>query len=242
MQSLSAADVLNLWEQGVGLHAIDQGLLVLSRAFPEHDYEYLTTRALGHRDALLFEVHRRTFGDRLDAYTQCPECQEPLEFSLSCERLSGDPTHGEALTKIVTIQGSDFTLRCPNSRDAAAAAAGENLEAARKVLLVLCAVPAAGSAANIDTLPEPTQAAIASELGAMDPLAETLVDLVCPACGHAWQGIFEIMTFLWSKIRGRARRLLQEVDVLARVYNWNEADILAMSETRRGLYVHMAMA
>ena len=29
---------------------------------------------------------------------------------------------------------------------------------------------------------------------------------------------------------------------LARAYGWNEADILAMSETRRGLYVQMAIS
>ena len=56
-----------------------------------------------------------------------------LEFSLSCELLSGDAAHRtKALTKTVTIQGSDFNLRCPNSRDAAAAAASENVEAAEK--------------------------------------------------------------------------------------------------------------
>jgi hypothetical protein len=242
MQSLSAADILGLWEQGAGLHTIDQALLVLSFAFPEHDYEYLATLALGCRDLLLLEVHRRIFGDRLEAYTECPECQEPLEFSLSCALLSGDLIPGEALTKNVTIHGSDFILRSPNSRDAAAAAASENLDSARKVLLDLCAVPAADTAQIIDALPEPTRAAIAGELAAMDPRAETLLDLACPACAHAWQGVFEIMTFLWTKIRARARRLLQEVDVLARVYGWSEADILAMSETRRGWYVQMAMA
>jgi hypothetical protein len=76
----------------------------------------------------------------------------------------------------------------------------------------------------------------------MDPCAETLVGLVCPACAHTWLGIFEIMTFLWTAIRARARRLLQEVDVLARVYGWGEADILAMSETRRGWYLQMVLA
>ena len=224
------------------MHPIDQALLVLGFACPEHTREALVNLSLGHRDVLLLEVHRRTFGDKLDAYTQCPRCEEPLEFSLSCALLACDTASDEALTKTVTIQGSDFILRCPNSRDAAAAAASENPEAARKTLLSLCAAPAAGSARDIDALPEPARAAIAGELAAMDPRAETLLDLVCPACARAWQGVFEIVTFLWTEIRARARRLLQEVDILARVYGWNEADILAMSETRRGWYLQMAMA
>ena len=246
MQALSPEMILNVWELGSGFHPIDQALLVLSFACPEHTREALVNFSLGQRDVLLVEVHRRTFGDRLNAYTECPKCQERLEFFLSCKLLSGEipaqiPAH-EELTKTVTIQGSDFTLRCPNSRDAAAAASSENPEAARKILLALCAAPVAGSMQDIDALPESTRAAIAGELAAVDPRAEILLDLICPACGHAWQTVFEITRFLWAEIRALGRRLLQEVDVLARVYGWNEADILAMSETRRGLYVQMAMA
>jgi hypothetical protein len=92
------------------------------------------------------------------------------------------------------------------------------------------------------SLSEAAQAAIATELLAIDPQAEMLFDFACPACGHAWQGVFEIATFLWKQIRARARRLLQEVDVLARTYGWREADILELSETRRRWYVQMAMS
>ena len=242
MQPLTATDILNLWERGAGLHAIDQGLLVLGHAFPEHDYEYLITLPLGQRDALLFQVHRRVFGDTLDAYTECQECQERLEFSLSCDLLSSYAMPSEVSTKTVTIQGRDFTLRCLNSRDAAAAASSEDVEAAKKILLSLCVVPSSGSTQDNDSLPEATESAIAAELAAMDPRAETLLDLICPTCGHAWQGIFEVTKFLWTEIRVRARRLLQEVDALARAYGWPEGDILAMSEARRRLYLQMALS
>ena len=63
-----------------------------------------------------------------------------------------------------------------------------------------------------------------------------------PACGGAWQGVLEVIDFLWAEIRTRARRLLQEIDALARAYGWREAEILALSDARRGLYVQMAMA
>jgi hypothetical protein len=242
MQSLTATDILDLWERGAGLHAIDQAVLVLSQAFPERTYDYLTTLPLGQRDELLFQVHRLTFGDRLDAYTECPVCQEPLEFPLSCELLCGDSMPHDTLIKTVTIQGRDFNLRCPNSRDAAAAAASENVETAKRTLLSLCALRASGSMQDIDSVPEATESAIAAELATMDPHAETLLDLFCPACGHAWQAIFEITTFLWTQIRVQARRLLQEVNALARAYGWNEAEILGMSDMRRKLYVQMAIA
>ena len=91
-------------------------------------------------------------------------------------------------------------------------------------------------------MPTAAQAAIAAEIAALDPQAELLVDLVCPSCGAAWQDVFDTINFLWAEIRTRARRLLQHIDTLARAYGWREADVLAMSEARRGLYVQMALA
>jgi hypothetical protein len=234
--------ILNIWEQGYRLHSIDQALLVLSYASPEYAYDRLTTLRLGQRDALLLKVRQQTFGDRLEAYTECPECEERLEFSLSCDFFLSDAPPHEITTKTVTIQGADFDLRCPNSRDAAAAAASENVEVAKKAFFTGCTTAAAGSILNTDSLPESIQAAIAAELAAMDPQAEMLLDLSCPTCRHAWQAVFEIITFFWTEIRVRARRLLQEVDALARAYGWAEGDILAMSEARRGLYLQMALS
>ena len=69
-----------------------------------------------------------------------------------------------------------------------------------------------------------------------------MISLVCPSCGEKWDGIVEIVRFLWAEIRGRARRLLQAIDALARAYGWREADVLALSDTRRSIYVQMALA
>jgi hypothetical protein len=215
---------------------------VLSFACPEHTREALVNFSLGQRDVLLVEVHRCTFGDRLGAYTECPECQERLEFSLSCEMLFGDITPHTELTKMVTIHGRDFILRCPNSADAAACAAGATAEDAVDRLLARCVSCPDDSPVAPDALRSDTRAVVADALAALDPQAEVLLDLTCPACGHAWQAVFEIIRFLWAEIRSRARRLLQEVVVLARAYGWSEADILTMSETRRGWYVQVPTA
>ena len=82
-----------------------------------------------------------------------------------------------------------------------------------------------------EALPASVRMAIAKELAVIDPQAEILLDLSCPTCGNQWQGLFDIVSFLWAEIRARARRLLQEVDTLARAYGWAETDILGMSET-----------
>ena len=221
---------------------IDRALLALSAAFPEHTFDELAGLSLGRRDLLLLQLHQHAFGDRLEAYTECPNCGERLEFALACEFLSRNGGSPQPASKNVTIQGLEFILRCPDSRDAAAAAASEEPETAKKALLTRCATLVEGARTSVEQLPETAQAAIATELASLDPHAEILVDLVCPSCGHAWQSVFDILTFVWGEARARARRLIQQVDTLARAYGWSESDILAMSSERRELYVQMAIS
>lgn len=242
MKSFSAADIIDLWERGASRHPIDQALLVLSHGLPQPDVNHLATLPLGQRDLYLLEVRQQCFGDLLEAYTECPQCQERLEFSLSCAALKTAVPISESPKKTVTIDGVDFELRSPDSTDAAACAASESVEAAIEHLLSRCVRCADDSVAIGQLMTTARRAAISEKLAALDPQAEVLVNLSCPACKHDWQEVFEIITYLWTEIRTRARRLLQEIDALARAYGWREADILAMSASRRGLYLQMAVA
>jgi hypothetical protein len=72
-----------------------------------------------------------------------------------------------------------------------------------------------------------------------DPQAELLLDLTCPACAHRWEAPFDIVPFFWTEIATEAKRLLREVHTLARSYGWREADVLAMSATRRRSYLEV---
>jgi hypothetical protein len=76
-------------------------------------------------------------------------------------------------------------------------------------------------------------------MAASDPVAEVLLDLRCPLCAHSWQALFDIASFLWMEISAHARRLLREVDALARAYGWGEAEILGLSATRRQAYLEL---
>jgi hypothetical protein len=238
MRSFSAAEVLRLWERGAALHPIDRALLVLECAFPETSYDTLVTMPLGQRDRCLLEARWRNFGDRLNAYTQCPTCQERLEFSLSCGVLLAETEIAHQEKKTIAVDGTSFALRCPDSADAAAVAASASVDAGTEILLRRCV----DCGENPTMLTPARRAAIAAALCALDPAAEILVNFSCPACGNGWQALFDAEKFLWTELCARARRLLQEVDTLARVYHWNETEILGMSEGRRSLYLEMALS
>ena len=72
-----------------------------------------------------------------------------------------------------------------------------------------------------------------------DPQADVTFSITCPACGHAWQAIFDIVSFFWREVNAWSYRLLYEVHLLASAYGWREADILAMSPWRRQCYLEM---
>ena len=49
----------------------------------------------------------------------------------------------------------------------------------------------------------------------------------------------DVVGFFWREIQSAARRVVLEVDALARAYGWSEAAILGMSSARRNLYLEL---
>lgn len=234
--------MLDIWERGAAWHSIDRALLILQYACPGETYQRLSEFTLGQRDTLLLQIREKTFGDRIESYVECPSCSERLEFGLSCDILLADAALPVPGRKKIEHEGIEWELRAPTSVDLAAVVTAEHASAATKMLLARCAtrvteIPGASGPAP-ESLPESLSEAIA----ALDPQAEIRIALTCQACTHAWQSDFDIASFIWSEICARGRRLLQEIDVLARRYGWSEADILRMSDTRRGLHVQMALS
>jgi hypothetical protein len=72
-----------------------------------------------------------------------------------------------------------------------------------------------------------------------DPQAEIRINLSCPQCDQQWSDYFDIGSFFWTEITVMAKRLLADVDALARRYGWREADILAMTPWRRHTYLQL---
>ena len=52
----------------------------------------------------------------------------------------------------------------------------------------------------------------------------------------------DVASFVWEELDGWARRLLQDVAVLARAFGWTEEDGVALSPTRREAYLELAGA
>jgi hypothetical protein len=243
MHTLSAGDLLTLWERGAGLHAIDRSLQILAVALPDQEWRDLARLSLGDRDTLLLEVRRATLGDRIAAQDRCQACGERVDIDLACSALVAGP---RAAPDHWSIVHDDYrlTIRPLTSEDAAAAAMCGSVAAARALLLArgIIAATLGEQPVSAGDLPDEIASAAVASMAEHDTGAELVLDLTCPACHSRWQNVLDVARFVWTELAVRAQQVTADVHTLARAYGWSEDDILAMSDARRAAYLRLVMA
>jgi hypothetical protein len=242
MNALRAEELLLVRDLGERQSAEERAVMMLALGFPETPADVLRRLSLGQRNTQLLRMRQRLFGPKLDAFAQCPHCGEALELALNANALqladlAEEPPAGFELAS----DGYALRFRLLNSSDLTAAAAAASVDEARAILVARCLLDARRDDRTIAAaeLPASVIECLSERLSACDPQAETLIDLVCPACERGWQILFDVASFLYSEIDAQARRLLREVHTLARAYAWREPDILAMSARRRQDYLEL---
>ena len=228
MRTLTATDLLNVWEQGLNRSILHKSLILLVAAFPEMGGDKLEELSIGKRDAYLLSLRERLFGSRLVNNAVCPQCTGRIEWEQSISDFLVQPSdHVIADQFNLEKDGYRLCFRLPNSSDMAELEAF-NPETALHKLLKRCVMTAeyAGSLCEIGQLPDAIIQALNQQIEELDPQAEILVNLTCPECSHRWDVLFDIASFLWSEINDWAERMLQTVHKLAKAYGWSEQEIL----------------
>jgi Zn finger protein HypA/HybF involved in hydrogenase expression len=241
MDPLSEHELLEVWDLGQALHPVDRALALLSIACPEATRDDLVGLSVGQRNQLLVELRTETFGRTLDVTARCPDCNEQVEVGVDGRRLGGLAGDGDADPLELEADGYRIVFRLLDSHDLALAAGCDSVEQARSLLIERSVVEkrCAGGVCSTGELPETVVRALADEIAARDPLSEVRLELVCPQCGGSWTRELDVAELLWHEVDLGAKRLLREVDSLARAYGWTEAQILALSPTRRRCYLEM---
>lgn len=243
MRPLSARELLDVWEVGAAQTLAQRALLLLAAANPDRSDAALARLSLGQRDRQLAILREWLFGPQLISVAGCPNCGERLQLTLSSQELY--PAIGEMPEAIaLRIDDYDIRYRLPDSTDLLALTQANTIADSRDVLLQRCLlnVSCAEQAQPIEALPAQLIEAVVAHMAQADPQADVQLDLVCPACHHHWLAAFDVMAFFWKEIDDWARRILNEIHVIASAYGWSEAAILALSPARRQLYLDLIEA
>ncbi|WP_068827056.1 hypothetical protein [Pseudomonas sp. BMS12] len=224
MSPLSSERLLAIWEHGVIRHPLDRALLLYAQVRPDLAPDQLADRPLGDRNAALMRLRWRNFGPRLALWLDCPSCGERMEFELTAEQL---PT---MLAPPESVEVDGQLYRCPTSRDLAQLVGCTDVDTATRQLAQACGAS-----------PERC-AQIESAIEAADPWADLALEFCCPACAYVGEASLDIAAYLWEEIDCKARSLLDDIHLLAQAYGWNEAEILALSDSRRSAYLARVMA
>ncbi len=236
MRAPPIPELLDAWEHGLRQSPIHRVLTLLAAACPELTDEQLWQLSIGQRDAYLLELRKQLFGSQLTVVAPCTQCGEQLESSFEVDDIKQEAADSAAA---YAIHGCTVILRAPSSRDFIALTADD---AAASELLKRCVIDirdANNNAVNIEERSDSFHAAVAATLGTLDPQADIRLKLGCPACANSWNAVFDIADFLWKEMHAWAVRTLRDVHRLARNYGWSEAQALALSPTRRQMYLEL---
>jgi hypothetical protein len=226
------SELLAAWEEGERRAPVDRALVLLALTEPEADRGDLAALTVAERDERLLALRASLWGERLNAFAECPECGEQLELAIEARALGRAPRDS---TWTVAAGDGEVRFRMPDSADLAAAAACTGPAEGRRVLARRCI-----EAATPQELTEEVVAAIGARMAEVAGPADPTVALACPACRHEWQDRLDVSTFVWRELSAFVRRLMVEVAALARAYGWSEEAVLALPASRRHRYLELA--
>jgi hypothetical protein len=241
MRALSATELLDLWERGLRQPPARRVLALLEAASPDLSPSEIAELPIGRRDAHLLELRELLLGGDFTIVISCPACGEQLDSTFRTVDIRAGATAVEPAQGL-EVDGCRVAFRLPASDDLIALSRVTDRAAARRTLLNRCVLKAERDGESIDatSLPAHVVAAVAARMAAADPQADVELDLSCPVCAHAWRSAFDVAGFFWQEIHAWAKSMLRDVHALARAYGWREADVLALSPTRRQIYLELA--
>jgi hypothetical protein len=228
-------EVLALWERAcaAGPGARDDALL-----------GDVAPASLSARNAALLALRARLFGATQRLRAACPTCGAALEFAIDCTALarSLSPAAGAGDVHELLCDGHRVAYRAPDIGDWRAAAASSEFVPALVQRCIARCERETGAPCEPASLPSAVTDALSSALEALEPGASVDFDLRCPECAAHWSAPMDCGAVLYGELRARAESLLAEVDALARAYGWSEAQVLALSATRRAAYLQLVGA
>jgi hypothetical protein len=201
----------------------------------------------GDRERLLLGLCARLLGPEADLVAACPSCGALAEMTVHLGDIAEiDAESGTVPESCVAVETGHARwtarLRPPAGADLERAArAGPG---AARDLIVGCIeelIDPSGSRVAPSELPAACESTVADALLALDPAAESLIEIECPHCTKSVGTLLDGYALLQDGLGG-ASRVYEDVFRMARAYHWSEADILSLPLRRRRHYIAIAEA
>lgn len=234
-RKLDATSLLQLAESACRLSIAQWSIALLQEAFPSVALETLMALPVGSRDRLALAIRARLLPPVLRSEPTCGSCEATYELSLDPATLglAGDADWPDPRCRKVCLDDRELEVRPVNLGDLLAVESVAEPDQAIQML----ALRVAG-----EPIAPPSLDALDQALAALDPCADIWLESTCPECGATHSLAFEPVHFLAHELQQLARQILADVVVIARVFHWSEADILALPSQRRAYYVAEALA
>jgi hypothetical protein len=181
------------------------------------------------RDRVLAAVYRWAFGDRIESTLKCTRCSQPFDLHFSLRQLIAavdERIDGEALRPVPEGQfetSDGLRFRLPTGRDELDLA-GFSATEMESLLLGRCV--------EGGSWPE-NRIAFEQVLEQVAPLLDQELLAACAECGHVHTVQFDMQTYVLGAILAERRRLLVEINRIAKAYSWSLDEILSLRRSDR---------
>lgn len=252
VRSLTGCDEIFLLEAGQNLLPAQRTTALLARCLTQlgpaasEKTEALKALTVGDREALLLHIRRLTVGDRLQSAVICPnpDCHEQMDLELSVKDLLLPPYsdcrewYQETITEDDKTYQLCFRLPTGGDQEVVAELAQSDIQAAVDELFRRCIKSEAnGDEDIIEKLPQDVFAQLSALMSELDPQAELILHTTCPLCSQAFSTQLDVARYFFQELSDRIRHVYREVHQLAFYYHWAEKEIMAMTPTRRRIYL-----
>jgi hypothetical protein len=236
----SAVVLLDAWEAARNGELAARVASLLSLVHGDRSRDALLNMPLGQRNRALLALHATLVGPVLECVVRCPRCLELNELSLDVALLvlPAEAAPGAGLS--TSCAAWTLRFRLPTTNDLVSCLAQGSLQNGRSVLAERCVLSVEPAVEG--PLPDELIGALSQAIGEADPAAELVFHLSCVACQQHFTTLLDPSYVLWRELNDTGQRLLAEVDALARTYHWPEREILALSPTRRRMYLDLVDA
>lgn len=212
---------------------------------------------VGDRQYLLLKLRELTFGDQVQATLSCPwpDCGKRVDIDFQISEIPvksveiKSPSYEMKLsseTLVSTEEGVSpriVRFRLPNGEDQEMLSPllAQNEAEALTQLLYRCVHSFDDneelSIEFIRNLSPRTRMEIETQMEALAPGIDLMMEISCPECGRDFTVPFELQDFFFGELRTSLDLLRREVHYLAFHYHWSENEIMSMTREKRRGYI-----